>query len=176
MKEKESEKSGGFWTLVGVVAFLICVVILALVINSEPIDENGGGTDQNTTDQNISSSPDQNSNSKPKPTKWCYLYFLHRKPVLKINVNEDGTETKINWQEAEELNYLEKGQEIHMENLDRNGIYCEGAVYYGWKKPYKDICLILEDQDRLNVCLNSPVTDLYQFIDANANDANTSYD
>jgi len=151
--EIEKKDKGNRWGLpIAIIAILICVVIIILIVNSNPI-QNPNGTDQNTT-------PDINKD-EPQPILWCYKHFLHRRPVEKINIKEDDEPIrKISWQEAERLGYLIKGQELFMENISQWGTYCGGAVYYGWKKPYEDICLKYKDvnQMRMQECLDRQIS------------------
>jgi len=138
---------------IAVFSGLICVVILALVMNSTPPSN---GIDQNT-------SIDQNIQIKTPPV-WCYTAFLHRRPVLKINVTKDGITSEIGCKEAEEKGYITKGSPIYAENIDVNGIYCECAVYFELKNAYEKICLSLKDQNAIETCFETPTADLNKFI------------
>ena len=111
MVEKiEKKDKGSRWEIpVGIFALLICLVIIVLIINSEPVP--------NPNNMNNNAISDINKD-EPQPIVWCYKHFLHRRPVEKINIKEDNEPIrKISWQEAERLGYLIKGQELFMENI-----------------------------------------------------------
>ena len=141
---------------IAVFSGLICVVILALVMNSTPPSN---GIDQNTSiDQNAQ------QNQKLEPTTWCYEAFLHRRPVIKINVTKDGVTSEIGCKEAEEQGYITKGSAIYAENIDVNAIYCECGAYYELKNAHEKICLPLKDQNAIETCFETPTADLNKFI------------
>ena len=160
-------KIGKMDLAVALIACAICVLIIIGIILMPPATPYGNYPDQNTDLTADTNKTPQATVSKS--TNWCYSYFLHKYDVLYFTVNEDGNIYTIDCNSAEKKGFVKEGDLMYAENIDVNGIYCQCSVYYGMRQPYQQICFVLEDQNAIKECLNTPITGLGKYLkDKNA--------
>jgi len=171
-KEKQKEKRRN--EIVLTISLMIVVGILMYVfmtsLKPQPLPNDSNSTDTNSTDE------EQLLLASIKDEKWCHNQFMHRRPILYINITDtDTNETKhLKLQEARDQNYVADGVVLFMENLGKNGLLCGNFLYFDFRNIY-NVCLKVPDINRLD-CFDANIEGLGYWVrlysDLNSSDTN----
>ena len=139
-------------------------IMLALVIlNILPVAENNEILDKNfVSDANFDNNNITLTIKQPEIEPWCLQQYLHRRSIQTINVEEDGLVIHYTLQEAKDMNYVQDGNQIYMDNVGEIGVLCGNYLYYGLRDYYK-FCEDISDLNIRQECFNSSIYDLNNF-------------